>query len=444
MADRLTVLVTGAGVDKTPGIDFPLAADLLPAINGYLTRTDEGKAVDTLLRNKISGLRFRFDRFINNAITDIAQREPEQLRETILRVQRVVDQLSDDEANRVHKKQGELIVRLFNQLQQIASANRIDDETRQLIEDVFGDRSSEFDLDDHVVDIRTLSVSDTFKSILRHTLRQSLNSDSNRISHALGADLLDVEKLLIEKFLGFYNNRLPDIKNYVYISWCFWAFLLHRDKEVRNSAPELPFYQGVPRDWKGITLNYTSFLEARLQAVNTVYFHGGLSTYVRMDNRQLLTFDSFRDKSPQELLESHICDNWHFDENNPAKSRCLIPSLVPPLRLKPILSKEYIDLWYKAGQWLERADHVVVVGYSLNTADEHFNDLLRALNGKRITVIGPDVLEGAYMARVASVWGTSADQFTRTQLQDKAAARLREITLIQAFAHEINLGGLSA
>jgi len=163
-----------------------------------------------------------------------------------------------------------------------------------------------------------------------------------------------------------------------------------------------------------------------------------------MDNRQLLTFDSFRDKSPQELLESHICDNWHFDENNPAKSRCLIPSLVPPLRLKPILSKEYIDLWYKAGQWLERADHVVVVGYSLNTADEHFNDLLRALNGKRITVIGPDVLEGAYMARVASVWGTSADQFTRTQLQDKAAARLREITLIQAFAHEINLGGLSA
>jgi len=444
MTDRMTVLVTGAGVDKTPGIDFPLAADLLPAINGYLTRTDEGKAVDALLRNKISGLRFRFDRFINNAITDIAQREPEQLRETIQRVQSVVDQLPDDDANRIHKKQGELIVRLFNQLQQIATANRIDDKTRQLIEDVFGDRSSEFDLDDHVVDIRTLSVSDTFKSILRHTLRQSLNSDSNRIAHALGADLLDVEKLLIEKFLGFYNNRLPDIKNYVYISWCFWAFLLHRDREVRNSKPELPFYEGIPPNWKGITLNYTSFLESRLQAVNTVYFHGGLSTYVRMDNRQLLTFDSFRDNSPKELLESHICDNWHFDENDPAKSCCLIPSLVPPLRLKPILSKEYIDLWYKAGQWLGKADHVVLIGYSLNTADEHFNDLLRALNGKRITVIGPDVLESSYMDRVASVWGVSADQFTRTQLQIKPAARLREITLIQAFAHDINLGELSA
>lgn len=443
MADRTTVLVTGAGVDKTPGIDFPLAADLLPAINGYLTRTEEGKAVDALLRQKISGLRFRFDRFINNAITDIAQREPEQLRDTILRVQRVVDQLPDDEASRTQKKHGELIVRLFNQLQQIATANRIDDETRQLIEDVFGDGSSEFDLDDYVVDIRTLSVSDTFKSILRHTLRQSLNSDSNRIAHALGADLLDIEKLLIEKFLGFYNNRLPDIKNYVYISWCFWAFLLCRDREVRNSTQQLPFYAAIPQAWKGITLNYTSFLEAHLQAINTVYFHGGLSTYVRMDNRQLLTFDSFDDRSPLELLESHICDNWHFDESDPAKSRCLIPSLVPPLRLKPILSKEYIDLWYKAGQWLAEADHVVLIGYSLNTADEHFNDLLRSLSGKRITVIGPDVLDGPYMARVASVWGASAEQFTRTKLQNKSAAEHRDISLIQALAHEIDLGGLS-
>lgn len=444
MADEMTVLVTGAGVDKTPGINFPLAADLLPAINGYLTRTEEGKAVDALLRNKISGLRFRFDRFINNAITDIAQREPEQLRETIKRVQSVVDQLPDDEASRTHKKQGELIVRLFNQLQQIATANRIDDETRQLIEEVFGDHSSEFDLDDHVVDIRTLSVSDTFKSILRHTLRQSLNADSNRIAHALGADLLDVEKLLIEKFLGFYNNRLPDIKNYVYISWCFWAFLLCRDREVRNSTQHLPFYAAIPQDWKGITLNYTSFLETHLQAENTVHFHGGLSTYVRMDNRQLLSFDSFDDRSPLELLEAHICDNWHFDESDPAKSRCLIPSLVPPLRLKPILSKEYIDLWYKAGQWLAKADHVVLIGYSLNTADEHFNDLLRSLSGKRITVIGPDVLDDPYMARVASVWGTSAEQFTKTQLQNKSAAKHRDISLIQALAHEIDLGRLSA
>jgi hypothetical protein len=438
----MTVLVTGAGVDKTPGINFPLAADLLPAINRYLVGTDEGRAIDALLRDKINGLRFRFDKFINNAIADIVQREPEQLRETIQRVQQVVSELPDDDENRVQRKQGELIVRLFDKLQQIAAANKIDDELRKLIEEVFGDHSSEFDLDDHVVDIRTLSLSDTFKSVLRYTLRQSLDSSSNRIAHALGADLLDIERLLIEKFLGFYNNRLSDIKNYIYISWCLWAFLAHQDKEVRRSGQPLPFYTGIPKKWKGITLNYTSFLEASLQAKNTVYFHGGLSTYVRMDNRQLLTFDSYQDKSPRELLESYICDNWYFDESNPAKSRCLIPSLVPPLRLKPILSREYIDLWYKAGQWLREADHVVLVGYSLNTVDEHFNDLLRALNGNRITVIGPQVLRDSYMNRVASVWGVSPDQFTGMQLQSKPAKRLRNITLVEAFAHEIDLGKL--
>lgn len=444
MPNNETVLVTGAGADRTLGIDCPLAADLLPAINGYLKHTEEGKAVESLLRDKIKGLRFRFDRFINDAITEIAHREPEQLRATILRVQAVVSTLSDEGDDRITKKQGELIVRLFNQLQTIATANQIDDETRQLIDEVFGENASEFDLDDHVIDIRTLSISDTFKSILRHTLKQSLESGANRIAHALGADLLDIEQLLIQKFLGFYNNRLPDIKNYVYIAWCFWAFLVNKDKEVSQRDTPMPFYGEIPEDWRGVTLNYTSFLEAQLGKDNVVYFHGGLNQYVRMDNRQLLPFDQYESKTALEMLESHICDNWHFDEEHPAKSRCLIPSLVPPLRLKPILSKEYIDLWYRASQWLKESSHVIIVGYSLNTADEHFNDLLRSLNGKRITVVGPGVLRDDYLSRVSSVWTTSVDQFTTTQIQGKTAKQAGQIRLIAARADEIDLNALNS
>lgn len=432
MPECETVLVIGAGVDKTPGINFPLAADLLPAINIYLTRNEEGKAINQLLRQKIDGLRFRFDRFINSAINDIVQREPGQLKETIQRVQRVVQKLPENETNLILKKQGDLIIRLFEKLQQIASANLIDDETRRLIEDVFGERLSEFDLDDHIVDIRTLSVSDTFKSILRYTLRQSLEPGANLIAHALGADLLDIEKLLIEKFLGFYNNKLSDIKNYVYISWCLWSYLMQLDKDVRNSTSELPFYSEIPQNWKGITLNYTSFLETQLRSSNVIYFHGGLSTYVRMDNRELLTFDSYKEKSPRELLESHICDNWFFDEDTPSKSKCLIPSLVPPMRLKPILSKEYIDLWYHASEWLRKADHIVIIGYSFNTADEHFNDLLRSLQGKKITIIGPNVLSDFYMERISSVWGVSGGQFTQTKFQNKNAKKLNKMVTVQA------------
>jgi hypothetical protein len=437
-----TVLVLGAGVDKTSGINFPLAADLLPAINGYLTRTEEGKQVEQLLRSKIPDLRFRFDRFINSAITDIAHREPEELRATIQRVQQAIDELPDGEEHDKTRKQGQLIVRLFNQLQSIAQSNAIDEETRQLIEEVFGEDVALFDLDDHIVDIRTLSVSDTVKNIIRYTLRQSLEAGANEVAHALGADLLNIEQLLIEKFLGFYNNKLPDIKSYVYISWCFWAYLVHRNKEVNAEWVEPPFYENIPDSWTAITLNYTSFLEDKLGNDAAIYFHGGLSQYVRMDNRMLLRFDNFENSTALEMLQSHICDSWQFDRDEPYKSVCLIPSLIPPLRLKPILSKEYIEIWHRAAVRLKEADTIVIVGYSLNTADEHFNDLLRGTRDKEIVIIGPGVTTDLFMQRVTKIFGTASSEFTDTRIQNLPAKQAHSIRLIKAFADQVNLGTL--
>ena len=37
------------------------------------------------------------------------------------------------------------------------------------------------------------------------------------------ADMLNIETLLIEKFLGFYDDKPLDIKNYIYIAWALWA-----------------------------------------------------------------------------------------------------------------------------------------------------------------------------------------------------------------------------
>ena len=107
------VIVLGAGADKTPGIDFPLAADLLPAISGYLRNTEDGKRVEALLRGKIPNLSFRFDKFINSAITEIAHREPDQLRSTIQRVHEATQHLPDTEEHRPTKKLGALIEKLL-------------------------------------------------------------------------------------------------------------------------------------------------------------------------------------------------------------------------------------------------------------------------------------------------------------------------------------------
>ena len=63
----------------------------------------------------------------------------------------------------------------------------------------------------------------------------------NPIARAIGADLLNIETLLIEKFLGFYNENPADIKNYIYISWSLWAYLVHKQQEVISKNPSLPF-----------------------------------------------------------------------------------------------------------------------------------------------------------------------------------------------------------
>ena len=66
------VLITGAGVDKTEGIDFPLANKLLPEVARFIN--GEGKTFEQSLRKSIPGLRFDFNRFINNEIDNITKK----------------------------------------------------------------------------------------------------------------------------------------------------------------------------------------------------------------------------------------------------------------------------------------------------------------------------------------------------------------------------------
>ena len=60
-----TVVVFGAGADAAVG--FPTLGSLIPKITDWL-ETDEGKAVDEVLRKQLKGLRFRFDKFVDDAI----------------------------------------------------------------------------------------------------------------------------------------------------------------------------------------------------------------------------------------------------------------------------------------------------------------------------------------------------------------------------------------
>lgn len=360
------LLITGAGVDRTRGIDFPLAATLLPEIAAYLD--GDGKAVDTTLRAMLPNLRFTFASTVARAVDVITTRGADAQRKM---VERVRDAIKELPADRDHvRKHGELIIRLFDKLVVIAEAGELDNETRDLIKEVFPDDADDIMDSDSILDIHKLSLSDTFKTVLKRTLRMGLQSDRNEVAAALGADMLNIENLLVEKFLGFYNEDLPNIKNYLYIAWVLWAYLVHKQQLVMKAYPsgDLPFYDKLPTDCHAITLNYTSFLERRLGRNRVIYFHGGLAEYVSMGTRELVPIDEDMQRlDPNAFLQGQA-ENLQLDSGDANKHRHVIPALVPPLRLKPILSHRYIEDWHHASTWVKGAEHIVVVGYSFNVS----------------------------------------------------------------------------
>lgn len=438
MSKRLLIL--GAGVDRTSGIDFPLANTLLADVMRYLD--GPGKDVDTALRKMLPGLQFRFSNMIARAVDKIATREPHEQKAMVQRVQDAIAHLGPEQD--AIRKHGDLIIRLFNKLATIAEHSQLDDETEALIREVFPNEADDLIDSDSILDIHKLSLSDTFKTVLKRTLRMGLSAERHEVAAALGADMLNIETLLIEKFLGFYNDKPSDIKNYIYIAWALWAYLVAKQKEVlaAHGDKALPFYGGIPGDVRAITLNYTAFLEQSLGEAKTIYFHGGLGDYVRMDTRDLLPVDQILECDTAQFIREVVGPNVDVNHDDIRRQRHVIPALVPPLRLKPILSHRYIELWSVASDWVKEAEHVVVVGYSFNNADEHFNDILRCHPDRRIDIVVPEATSPTFVARMEKVFGTAANQYNTIKVNGFSALKAKKVRLIAAKAGEVNLAEL--
>ncbi len=434
------LLITGAGVDRTAGIDFPLANTLLADVTRYLD--GPGKPVEDALRAMLPGLRFSFNTMIARAVDKIATREPHEQKAMVLRVKAAIANLPPEKE--IIRKHGELIIRLFEKLATIAEQSQLDAETEQLIREVFPRDADELIDSDSILDIHKLSLSDTFKTVLKRTLRLGLSGDHHEVAAALGADMLNIETLLIEKFLGFYNDKPADIRNYLYIAWALWAYLVAKQNDVlatHGTAP-LPFYGSIPQGVRAITLNYTAFLQHRLGSDRALYFHGGLADYVRMDTRDLLPIEDIHTCDPAQFIRDCVAPNVDVAQDDLRQQRHVIPALVPPLRLKPILSHRYIELWSTASAWVQEAKHVVVVGYSFNTADEHFNDILRSHPDRKIDVVVPEAVSPEFVARMEKVFGTAASQYSKVRVNGHDALQAKKVRLIAARAGDVDVAAL--
>ena len=428
MAENNTVLVIGAGVDKTPGIDMPLAVQLVPELARF--SEEEGKEIEQIIRSFLPGLRFSFNRFIKEAIESITKSEESQME---ILVKRLKEQVN--EAEEKDKKLAELLIRLFQKIETIQEGSKLDDETIELIREVFGDEIISEIEDESIIEFTKLSFSDSFKVVMKRVLKQSLKEPENPIYSVLSTHFLDIENLLVETFLGFYNEKPSDIKKYLYISWMMWAYLKTKERDVfsRINEDNIPFYSSIPESFKVISFNYTTFLSKAVRPDNCIYFHGSLNNYLRMDLRDLLNIDN-EDYEISEFLENNVKPNIDFE-----KDKYVIPGIIPPLKLKPVLSNRFIELWYQTGEWIFKANKIIVIGYSFNYADEHFNDIFRTHREKPIYIIGPSA--GKLRNRLSKIFGFREDDFTEYTFQGKRAYQCHNIHIVEAKAHEIDLEG---
>ena len=278
-----------------------------------------------------------------------------------------------------------LIVRLFKKVLDFKKGAEIDAETMNLIEEVFDTVVK----DDSIIDMSHLNYTDTFKNIIVEILQKSIHESNNPILRHIYKNMLDIEQLLSQYFYGFYTGQTNNIRDYLYISWILWAYLVseeqrksQEDMEVTKETKHTIYTQLEGKDCQVITFNYTSY--ASQASPTALYFHGSLKEYVDVENKNDFLHEDLMAIDIEEFFKNQLAAEISFD---PAHKSIPIPSFLPPLKLRPVISKHYIDTWYHASQMVLRASKIIILGYSFSSADNYFCDMLRENHDAQIIII---------------------------------------------------------
>ncbi len=433
----ITVAVTGAGVEATLGI--PTSSSLIPCIADYLA-TNEGKAIDAALRKAIGSVRFSFDKFVEKAIGDLAKDLDRELA-TICR--NVSHELQHNTAlDDSQRKMGQLVVRLFHKIIEVKANANIDAETEQLISEVLGTAVN----DDTIIDFSRLSYTETFKAVIIEILQQSMHDSNNPILRHVYRNILDIEQLLSRYFCGFYEGKDGYIRTYMYIAWMLWAYLVRQEQAIATgeatAAPGQDVYaQMQDKELQLVTFCYTSF--AQRTKTNALYFHGSLMEYVDVENKNEMPLGDIRTLDVVDFFEHRLANEVSFSSSGEAHRSLPIPSFLPPLKLRPVISKRYIDVWYRTGEMLKHAKKIILLGINLATADPYFADMLRESDATDIIVIDRDMEAAA--RSVNRLFQLLPTAYSRHQIDGHEARKYNNrITIIQADLSTLNLASLTS
>ena len=423
------VVVLGAGVDTAAG--FPNPCSLVPKITEWL-ETDEGKAVDAALRKLLKGLRFSYAKFVDNAIERLAH-DLDRERETICsRVTRELEQ--NDRLDEGQRKMGLLIVRLFHKITEVKDGAAIDEETEELIREVTGIDPTE----ETIIDFSHVNYTKTFEDIVKYILQTSLHDTENPILRHVYTNLLDIGQLLAQHFYGFFTNKPSEIKTYLYIAWTLWAYLVHEEQTVVSDTgieDSLPIYGHLngKEQVQVITFNYTTL--AANASPSTIYFNGNLTDYVDIENKNDLQVDDIHGIDLVRFFQDRLSEELSLEGDRLAIP---IPSFMPPLKLKPVISGKYVTTWYRTAEALAHAERILILGHSLHGGDAFFNDILRANRKAEIIIIDRD-LETA-CKDVCATFQQPINRYTSLMVQGHPARKYdNRITVIGTDLREIDI-----
>jgi len=388
--DGKTLFVLGAGVDIPLG--FPTANGLIPALAEFTALDGCGHKIHETLRHKLPRLSFSFDKFVDNAVGKFLE---EQLRRPTVLTE-YIDKLKADHPE-LSSEKVEVFREIISRIEQIHEANKIPEDLGSRIQKMAFPNDERDLSDENLIKLRGIQLTRSPQTAIEHILLESISAraEDNSLERAFNAYLVNqifgFETLLVKYFVGFYTKNNSDIKKYLYMSWILWSYFRMKMAEA-NSRAEKYFYDvfdALPETTSILTFNYTNFFSSRLRN-RSRHFHGDCESYIRFDNREFISRDDDRIKTANDAGSiAALIEQLEIDVQN---EKYYMPSIIPPMAFKPVISVEYLEEWYKGGQSVEEAEQIVIVGYSFNYTDEHFNDLLRKkASGKQLIVINPEI-----------------------------------------------------
>ncbi|MBO7047839.1 MAG: hypothetical protein J6W62_02880 [Spirochaetia bacterium] len=413
MAKIKNLLILGAGTDKSSGLDIPLAQELINGIRDFLSNEPVGLEVDKLLRSFLKDLNFSYNNLSKEASAQLIETY-EIKREKLLNI---VKQGS------VNQEEKELLDLIQYFLKQKSLKFEISYDNKLLIEKIINNYKNHFSGKEKTETI--------FKKIMEKSFLTAIHNPNYVILNKIYNNCIDFEMLLLKYFIGFYNKTHINIKRYLYISWTLWAFLCWKERQALEHTT-LPFYGSIDKNrYNVITLNYTSFASNISDCC--IYFHGKLDKHINLYNRMVNPIPTKIDIA--KFINTTVKTTIDF-----SRGKFIIPFIIPPLKMKPIISKEFIDIWYNATQIIKDSERIVIVGYSFNPVDEHFNDIIRKNKKKEIIIVDPYPKNN--LLNLKRIFSYKKDNYQEGVFKGKNYYKYNSLMIIEAGATDLSIDEL--